>query len=231
MSDKWYEILDQGLIGAFMMGVMVILISIYYFIRSLFNKAPESSNEPATENQSIGNKLDSFIDNLKDFSFLTQLYSDIFTSESSDEISRWACHLKVGIGPIPITDLGEMDDDELDELFDNCTTVDLKGFKKYFKEVYALLDEKCGYKNYTWRTAFKADMRLYAFKLMLGLMPKKEQKKAWDEYYEELEEWNVDNDDLEKLIEKINEYSDLIELSTTLKIIQSSGSNIGHKLI
>ncbi|MDG2174023.1 MAG: tetratricopeptide repeat protein [Flavobacteriaceae bacterium] len=43
--DKWHEIFDQGLVGAFMMGVMIFILLIYYFIKSLFNKTPENSNE------------------------------------------------------------------------------------------------------------------------------------------------------------------------------------------
>tara|TARA_B100000945_G_scaffold110370_1_gene87426 strand:+ start:3867 stop:4181 length:315 start_codon:yes stop_codon:yes gene_type:complete len=59
-TSGWYEILDQGLIAAFMGVVMVTLIFIFNYIKSLFNKAPESYNEPTTENKSIGNKTGFF---------------------------------------------------------------------------------------------------------------------------------------------------------------------------
>ncbi len=215
LDQPWVLINYPEWITYVLFGVTLLLFfGLSDYVEQL-SKSNESYNESSDDNQSIVDK-----------------FFSLFNNKSSDKISGWVDTLSVGFGPHDMEDFA--DDKFNDIIHKNLKKVNLNGFKNYeaFKNIFNILDEKCGYKNYTWRTAFKADLKYFCFNISLALCEtKKEQKEMWNELYEVLEDFKIDFDDLENLKKKVSEYQDSKEFATTLKMNYMAGSFIGNKII
>lgn len=214
MNDYWHEILDQGIIAAFMGGVIVLIVTIYGYFKSLFNKKNDSDIVKS------GNI--SFLDKLE---YKWNQITDIFLSKPSDKISKAFQTVMINA---PLDNNGVFDEERYDEI----QLVSIIEFKKHYSAIYNLLDEKCDFKDYTWRSAFKARLSFMKMKTQASTLSKKERDNFWLEIENEFEErYDLNLGDYEDLEDRIKKYRDTNQFSWDLYLNYESAVFTQNKFL